>query len=112
MMAVPGRGRGLMRLRRTAVTVAAVAAAVMAFATPASAYGPSSCSRSSCDLAAGPYTGDIYFEMPRNTAETMECWIDAQTYLGTNRWFKVSTVYGVGYTNANEVAHQTTVGHC
>lgn len=96
----------------TAAVAVAVTGAVTAFAPAASAYGPSYCNRSSCDLAASPSTGTIYFQMPRNTAETMICWTDTEWYLGTNRWFKIATIYGTGFTNANEVSNQTRVGHC
>jgi len=96
-----------------AATVAtAITGAVTAFAPAASAFGPSYCNRSTCDLAAGPSTGTIYFQMPRATPESMICWTDTEWYLGTNRWFKISTVYGTGYTNANEVSNQTSVRHC
>ena len=104
-----------MRVKRTVAAVvvaAAVAGAVMTSAPVASAFGPSYCNRSSCDLASKPSTGTIYFQMPRATAMTMICWTDTQWYLGTNRWFKVSTPYGDGYTSANEVSNQTRVGHC
>lgn len=79
---------------------------------PAARFGPSYCNSSSCDLATGPNSGDIYFEMPRLTALTMICWTDAQTFDGSNRWFKASSIYGTGYTPANEVGNQTRVGHC
>jgi hypothetical protein len=75
-------------------------------------FGPSYCNSSSCDLATGPNSGDIYFEMPRLTALTMICWTDAQVFDGSNRWFKASSIYGTGYTPANEVGNQTRVGHC
>ncbi len=50
--------------------------------------------------------------MPRSTALTMICWTDTQWFDGSNRWFKVSSIYGTGYTPANEVGNQTRVGHC
>lgn len=102
-----------MRLKRTAAVVAAaLAGAVMASAAPASAFGPSYCNSSSCSLAAGPSSGQIYFEMPRSTPVTMLCWTDNQWYNGTNRWFKVDSVYGRGYMIATQVSNQTRVGHC
>ena len=70
------------------------------------------CAASSCDLAAQPSTGYIYFEMPRLTSLKMICWTDTQWFDGSNRWFKVSSIYGTGYTPANEVGAQTKVGHC
>jgi hypothetical protein len=96
-----------MRIR---VGVAGVAAAAALLVSPAvsGAYGPSYCSASSCSLAAGPNTGQIYFEMPRGTAVSMVCWTDAQS----RRWFKVNSVYGQGYMMATQVARQTSVGHC
>jgi hypothetical protein len=95
------------------VTATAVAGSAIVFAPAALAYGPSYCNRSSCDLAAYPSTGGIYAQIPRGTGETMLCWTDtSQHYLGTNRWFKISTVYWVGYTNANEVSNQARAGHC
>ena len=56
----------------------------------------------------------IYFEMPRNTKVTMRCWTDSQWFNGTNRWFKVDTVYGpgYGYMIATQVSSQTRVGRC
>lgn len=102
-----------MRIRR--ILVAAMAAASLSgaiMASTASAYGPSYCNRSTCSLAAGPSTGYIYFEMPRYTGETMVCWTDNQWYFGTNRWFKVRTIYGTGFTSANMVSNQTWTPHC
>jgi hypothetical protein len=81
----------------------------MASAAPASA---SYCNSSSCSLAAGPNSGQIYFEMPNRTTVSMLCWTDAQWYRGTNRWFKVDSVYGRGYMIATQVSGQTGVGHC
>ncbi|MCH0558563.1 MULTISPECIES: hypothetical protein [Streptomyces] len=93
-------------------TVVTAAAAVLVGAPTASAYGPSYCNSSTCDLSVSPSTGGIYFEMPRYTAVSMICWTDNQWYDGTNRWFKVNTVYGQGYMIANQVSNQTRVGHC
>jgi hypothetical protein len=95
-----------------ATLAVASAAAVVSFAPAAMAYGPSYCNSSTCDLADTPSASTIYFEMPRSTAESMVCWIDAEWYDGTNRWFKVSTIYGTGYTSADQVSNQTKVGHC
>ena len=101
----------LRRVLVAAVAAAALSAAVMA--STASAYGPSYCNRSTCSLASGPYTGSIYFEMPRGTAESMVCWTDTQWFAGTNRWFKVRTIYGTGFTSANMVSNQTPrTPHC
>jgi hypothetical protein len=90
----------------------AIAASPLAVAATPAAASTSYCQASSCDLAAQPYTGYIYFEMPRWTGLTMICWTDTQWFDGSNRWFKVSSIYGVGYTPANEVGGQTRVGHC
>ena len=99
---------------RTSVAAAAlaVAASPLAIAATPAAASTSYCKSSSCDLASAPNTGYIYFEMPRWTPLRMICWTDTQWYDGTNRWFKVSSIYGVGYTSANEVGGQTRVGHC
>jgi hypothetical protein len=72
----------------------AAIAAVAVAASPAAAYGPSYCNSSSCSLSHWPNTAGIYFEMPRYTGVSMICWTDAQWYMGTNRWFKVNTIYG------------------
>ena len=104
------------RLRRRAglALIAAIAATAVSISTAQAspAFGPSYCNASSCDLASGPNSAYIYFEMPRSTPLSMLCWTDTQWYDGTNRWFKVSSIYGTGYTSANEVGHQTSVGHC
>lgn len=94
------------------VSSAVAAAVVLGSASTASAYGPSYCNSSSCSLSYTPSTGGIYYEMPRNTPVTMICWTDNQWWNGTNRWFKVNTVYGQGYMIATQVAAQTVVGHC
>jgi hypothetical protein len=98
-----------MRLKHAAL--AGVASTLLMCATAASASA-SYCNRSTCDLSTGPSTSGIYFQMPSGTAITMLCWTDNQWYLGTNRWFKISTIYGTGYTSAAEVSAQTSVGHC
>lgn len=44
---------------------------------------------------------------------TMVCWVDANWYDGTNRWFEVYDYGGdFGLVSANMVANQTSVGHC
>jgi hypothetical protein len=93
-----------------ALTTSGGAAAVVP--AVASAYGPSYCNASSCILSGNASTGQEYFELPRGAGEQMLCWTDAQWYDGTNRWFKVQTIYGRGFTVANEVSNQTRVGHC
>ena len=95
-----------------AAALAPGAQASAATARPAVLFGPSYCNSSSCDLSNAPNSGEIYFEMPRSTALTMICWTDTQWFDGSNRWFKVSSIYGTGYTPANEVGNQTRVGHC
>jgi hypothetical protein len=44
----------------------------------------------------------------------MRCWTDSVWYDGTNRWFKISTIYGTGtaWVSANQVKNQIIVGHC
>jgi hypothetical protein len=107
----PGRGP----VRTIAAVLAAGAfagVAVVASAPTASAYGPSYCNTSSCSLSVSPNTWGIYFEMPRLTSVSMICWTDSQWWDGTNRWFKVNSLYGQGYMIANQVSNQTSVGHC
>lgn len=70
------------------------------------------CRNSTCSLASQPYTRFIYFEMPRATPVRMICWTSTQYWNGTAKWFKVSTIYGTGYMNANQVGGQTVVGRC
>ena len=104
-----------MRVRRSAAIAAsamALTGAMTALAPNASAYGPSYCNSSTCSLSASPSTGGIFFEMPRATAVTMLCWTDNQWWNGTNRWFKVDSIYGRGYMIATQVSAQTSVGHC
>jgi hypothetical protein len=104
-----------MSLRKQVAAAALVigaAVAGMAAGGPAGAAGPSYCNSSSCSLAAQPYTGYIYFEMPRATPVTMICWTSTQYWNGTAKWFRVSTMYGTGYMNANQVGNQTIVGRC
>jgi hypothetical protein len=95
--------------RRSVVALLAVGAGLASTATAAQA---SYCNSSTCSLSAGPTSSQIYFEMPRNTGVSMICWTDNQWYRGTNRWFKVDTIYGRGYMIATQVSGQTSVGHC
>lgn len=104
-----------MKMRRalsTAIAAAALVAGLAFTAEPAQAFGPSYCNASTCSLSISANTGGIYFEMPRLTKVTMICWTDSQWWNGTNRWFKVDTVYGRGYMIATQVSNQTKVGHC
>lgn len=78
----------------------------------AGAAGTSYCNSSTCALAAAPYTSHIYFEMPRWTPVRMLCWTSTQYWNGTAKWFKVSTPYGTGFMNANQVSNQSIVGRC
>jgi hypothetical protein len=96
----------------TAASAAALTGAMIAVAPQALAFGPSFCNSSGCSLSAQPNTAGIFFEMPRNTAVTMVCWTDSQWFNGTNRWFKVNSIYGTGYMIATQVSNQTKVGHC
>ncbi|SDH59269.1 hypothetical protein SAMN05216553_1328 [Lentzea fradiae] len=101
-----------MRIRRYAAAALAVMAMATGFATPALAYGPSYCNKSTCSLSSSANSSGIYFEMPRLTSVTMKCWTDSQWWNGTNRWFKIDSMYGQGYLIATQVSSQTTVGHC
>jgi hypothetical protein len=72
------------------------------------------CASRGCDLFKnGPGNG-YFFTAPGYTPVRMLCWTDAQWYAGTNRWFKVSNIYGSGqnWVSANQVINQTRVGHC
>lgn len=80
--------------------------------TQARTYGPSYCNASSCSLSNGSSTSQIYTEIPRGTGISMLCWTDSQYWNGTNRWFRVDTLYGPGYVIATQVSNQTRVGHC
>lgn len=75
-------------------------------------FGPSYCVRGGCDLFDGPdYL--LFFTTPGYTPVTMLCWTNSGWYDGTNRWFKISSIYDSDvYTSANEVLNQTKVGHC
>ncbi|WP_329013757.1 hypothetical protein OG271_05090 [Micromonospora rifamycinica] len=104
-----------MRIKRIGTVIASfvsAATAVVALATPAQAYGPSYCNGSTCSLSISSNTSGIYFEMPRSTPVTMICWTDDQWWNGTNRWFKVDSLYGRGFMIATQVSNQTRVGHC
>jgi len=80
----------------------------------AGASSPSNCQSRGCDLFAfGPANG-YFFTTPGNVIIFMQCWTNASVYDGTNRWFKISTIYGSGtaWVSANQVTHQSIVGHC
>ena len=64
-------------------------------------------------LDRAEHWGDLFRDAP-NTKVTMRCWTDSQWFNGTNRWFKVDTVYGpgYGYMIATQVSSQTRVGRC
>jgi hypothetical protein len=97
------------------LTAATIAAGALTIGAPAAqASGPSYCNvyPGGCDLSNTYNTGGFYAVVPYDTNVGMICWIDAQWFDGTNRWFKVSTVEGTGYMIANQVSNQTTVGHC
>jgi hypothetical protein len=112
-------GKLSMKIAALIMIICGMGGAALAPSAPALAatariarFGPSYCNSTTCDLAAQPYWGYIYFEMPRLTPLTMICWTDTQWFDGSNRWFKASSIYGIGYTPANEVGNQTRVGHC
>ena len=107
------------RAGRVAATLAVIGSAfagatVATSPANAAAYGPSYCNASSCSLSNSASSSQIYFEMPRGSGVSMICWTDAGWYAGTNRWFKVRTIYGsgIGWMSANQVGNQTRVGHC
>ena len=101
------------RIKRTLalLTLAASlgASAVGLGANPAQAVGSSYCNSSTCSLATAPSTQYIYFEMPRATPVRMICWRSTQYWNGTAKWFKVSSIYGTGWMNANQVSNQSIV---
>jgi hypothetical protein len=112
----------MQRLRRVRNLVPAVAIAASALAgtgavigaQPAAASGSTQCASSGCDLFQfGPDNG-YFFSTPGHTIVGMICWEDSVWYAGTNRWFKISTIYGTGraWVSANQVINQTRVGHC
>jgi hypothetical protein len=72
------------------------------------------CASHGCDLFQwGPDNGYL-ITAPGYTGVRMICWTDAQWFAGTNRWFKVSDIFGTGqnWVSANQVINQTRVGHC
>jgi hypothetical protein len=72
------------------------------------------CGARGCDLYQwGPENGWLV-AVPYGTPLHMQCWEDSAWADGTNRWFRVSDWYGTGtnWVNANQVAFQTSVGHC
>jgi hypothetical protein len=103
------RKRRLIAIAAAAITATATA---IGLAPPALAYGPSYCNTSTCSLSNSANTSGFFFEMPRLTKVSMLCWTDSQWWNGTNRWFKVDSIYGQGYLIATQVSSQTTVGHC
>lgn len=100
------------QLAAATLVVAGVAGTVGLSGGVAEAAGSSYCNSSTCSLAAAPYTGYIYFQMPRYTPVRMLCWTSTQYWNGTAKWFKVSSIYGTGYMNANQVGNQSIVGRC
>lgn len=106
-----------MRLVRKTRLFAAVLVAISAAAVAgvsAHAAAASNCVSAGCDLFAfGPDSG-YFFTTPGGATVGMICWEDSTWYDGTNRWFYISTIYGDGYAwvSANQVQHQTVVGHC
>ena len=70
------------------------------------------CVRSGCDLFYfGPRNGGPFIA-PGYTHLSMQCWKVAQWYAGTNRWFKVNSIYGTHWVSAKQVINQTRVGRC
>lgn len=97
------------------VSILAILVAGAAFHTAIGAHAATTmCASRGCDLFQwGPDNG-YFFTAPGYTSVRMICWTDAQWYAGTNRWFKVSDIYGTGtnWVSANQVINQTIVGHC
>lgn len=110
--ALPKRLRPAKRAFIAVAATATIAGAALAAAPAALAFGPSFCNASSCLLSTSPSTAGAYFEMPQGTPVTMLCWTDNQWWDGTNRWFKTSSIYGIGFMNADQVSNQTRVGNC
>ena len=105
-------------IRRRVVVATAVAATaafgVLGVGATAASASTTQCVRSGCDLFAyGPDNG-YFFSTPGGAVVGMICWQDSAWYDGTNRWFKVSTIYGNGraWVSANQVVNQIRVGHC
>jgi hypothetical protein len=106
------------RIRRlaaaSAVALASFGGSIAIASQPAGASGSTHCSSGGCDLFQfGPDNG-YFFTTPGGATVGMICWTDSSWYDGTNRWFKVSTIFGTGraWVSANQVANQTGVGHC
>ena len=82
---------------------------------PAANAAATQCGPGGCELFQyGPGNGDL-ISATGGTLVRMMCWTDVSWFSdGTNRWFKVSDIYGTGtnWVNANQVKFQTTVGHC
>ncbi len=93
--------------------VSGVLFGTVGLAEPASAAA-TMCGRSGCEMFQnGPNSGH-FFSAPGYTRVTMKCWKDASWFAGTNRWFKVTSIYGTGtqWVSANQVINQTRVGRC
>jgi hypothetical protein len=96
------------------MAAAPIGASLAVSAQPAAASNPTQCVKGGCDLFAfGPANG-LFFTTPSGTIIGMRCWEDSSWYDGTNRWFKISTIYGTGtaWVSANQVKYQINVGHC
>ncbi|HEY0636111.1 MAG TPA: hypothetical protein VGD67_00555 [Pseudonocardiaceae bacterium] len=113
------------RIRKIGLAAAAGVMALIASAPIASAnsvnYGPSwigsnsgganvrSCAHMNCGS---------YGYLGNGTGVTMLCWTDNQwvyppySDYGSNRWFKIATPVGVGFTHSSLVENQTSVGVC
>jgi hypothetical protein len=109
----------LRKLRLKAAAAAGAAVVTASFGAAAIGAQPAlasatHCVSGGCDLFQNGPDNGYFFTTPGLTPVTMICWTDAQWYDGTNRWFKISDIYGTGtnWTSADEVANQTTVGHC
>jgi hypothetical protein len=109
------RALKLKRKLAIGVSIAGITSSLVALGltVPAEAAA-TACNSRGCDLFQfGPDNG-YFFTTPGYNPVRMICWTDAQWYDGTNRWFKISDIYGTGtnWTSANEVINQTRVGHC
>ena len=113
------------RLRRRLVAGAAltgaVAATLVADASPAAAAASSHIGSNSggANVRYGPSTG--YGSMGyvyNNEGVSMVCWADHQwvappgSDYNSNRWFKVNSRVGTGFVHSSLVEAQTSVGRC